>query len=134
MRKFLSVLFIVIFVLLASTSFAQTWHTANQVTIAWDAVTQTTEGMDLPIDQISYSIYISDENSTNQVVLGETVETTYLVTLPSEGKYFVGVMCIRTVNTERVSESEITWSNEEPIPFGIQYYAAPRKSTGVRIP
>jgi hypothetical protein len=128
---------IMLVLLIAGLASAQTWHTANQQTVAWDAVTEKTDGTPLDPAEVSYRVYmynaVSDPNHAAPVKLGDTAETQYLITLGVEGKYFVGVSTIRTVDGEEI-ESEIAWSSDPAYDFGIRYYLAGKKPGGLNLP
>jgi hypothetical protein len=131
--------------LLASLVWAQTWHTANQATIAWDAVTTLSDtGDPIPAeDTVTYKVYIvtqADEGIEGaEILLGEIAETQYTVTLPDEGRYFVGVSCVRSHPIEGedpvVTESAIAWSNDTVVtgdaPFGIEMWFKPSQPGGL---
>lgn len=117
---------------------AQTWHTANQTTIAWDAVTSNVNGGPVAPGEISYVVYvynaIEDPTHANPIELGPTVDTTYLVTLTTEGRYFFGIKTVRTVDGDVVGESTITWSSDAAYDVGIQYFLAPAAAGGLTVP
>lgn len=134
MKKILTYLAI-IFLVFVGIVFAQTWHTADQKTVGWDAVTNNVDGGAIPADQISYTVYlynaVTDPNHLNAVELGNTVETEYLITLGIEGRYFFGVKSVRTVDGEWVGESEIVWSSLPEYDFGIQFFLTPMAPGGL---
>ena len=134
MKKVLAYLTIILFCFAVSVS-AQTWHTANQKTVGWDAVTTNTNGDIVPADQISYTVYlynaVTDPNHLNAVTLGSTVETQYLITLGVEGRYFWGVKAVRIIEGDVVGESAIIWTSLPEYDFGIQFYFAPMEPGGL---
>lgn len=103
------------------------WVTANQKTIGWDAVTTTAPG-----GVISYKVYIAnavtDPTKANAVEAdgSPTSDTQFVVTLGTEGQYVIGVSTVLTIGTE-VLESKINWS-DDPIgnaggtTFGLQHF------------
>lgn len=125
-----------IFMLAVGIAFAENWHTANQFTVAWDAVTTNTSGQTIDPAEISYKVYIAnaitDPDHANPVEVGTTAATEYAVTLGVEGKYHVGVNAVRTVGGEVVAESAISWSNAPEYDFGIQYFEPPSAPGGLR--
>lgn len=121
-------------VFLVVGSMAATWHTANQKTVAWDAVTTSVEGTEVPTDQITYEVFVYEEGTTLEISLGVVSTTTYALTLPHEGKWYWGVKAIRTVDSTVVGESRIVWSSEPAYDHGIQYWAAPEEPTGLLAP
>lgn len=135
------ILIILTFILLTSLSFSQTWYPANQKTIAWDAVTELDDGSPIPSDdKVKYQIYIVQENSAKStaIILGTTEETQFLVTIPHEGKWFVGVKAQRfDSNGNLISESEISWSDNSVYcqnneTFGISFFRVPKQPEGLR--
>ena len=131
-----SVLFLVSFFVIGYSlgiSLAVDWHTANQITIAWDAIVKKPDNPDSWIeadDTLKYGVYIKRFPDGVPELLGENLETqiTALITLPNEGKYVLGVSTIRYVggpDGERL-ESAINWSDQNgeatPVPFGVSYF------------
>ena len=58
-------------------AFAIDWHTANQITIHWDATTTLADGTPiLATDTIMYGIYIREKSGTESKLL-ETSDTVY---------------------------------------------------------
>ena len=142
-RKF-AVFQISLFVMLASFIFmagdspAVDWHTANQVTVAWDAVTVREDGSALPAgESIEYSVYVSDmasKDSTNAAWRGSELQTT--LTLQSEGEFLVGLQAHRIRDGTEVSRSVVVWSDDpvstNDVPFGLRYFLAPAAAAGLR--
>ena len=126
MKKiFLAVLFVCLF---AGISFAQTWHTADSVTIAWDAVT-------VPSGTVTYKTYIQPYPSGVATNVGEVSTTNAVITFQNEGRYILGVSTVRVIDKE-VLESEIAWSNvvESCLngdTFAVKYFIKPNKPTGL---
>lgn len=129
----------------SSLTEAQEWKTANQVTVAWDAVTVKQDGEAIPAEDIvEYTLYLSnavtDPDKSNPVEIGSTRELQYTITLNTEGKYFAGIKSKRIVvnadqTEEVVGESEIVWSDDPavaPNPFGLRYYLPPASPSGLR--
>ena len=133
MKRF-ALIFAFIF-LFAGVAYAQTWHTANQMTVAWDAVPPVAAG-----DVIKYQVYTRIGTSgTGSPVGGEITATQLVVTFSTEGRYFVGVKSIRYPSGETVGIPSVTtsWSNDASVcaaagPFGIVYYAAPQAVQGLK--
>ena len=120
------------------------WHTANQVTIAWDAYTTDIQ----PGDKITYKVYSKKLPNGEEISLGEFSELSATVTFTSEGRYIVGVSTVRGVDedgngafdpaTEQTLESEINWSDTNgdytPVPFGLRYFINPGQAKNLRTP
>lgn len=137
----------VFLVSICSVVYSQEWHTTNQATITWDAVTGAEEGAPYPeTDVIEYRVWLSnaitDPDKTNPVEIGITAELVYVVTLNVEGRFLVGLQTIRKQQqgSELVllGESEIGWSDDPEIVadgriFGLQYYLSPPPPRGVSL-
>jgi hypothetical protein len=123
---------------------SQEWHTANQATITWDAVTELQGGIAIPEDDIiEYRVYLvnalTDPDKENPAEIGTTAEIIYVITLNVEGKYFVGLQTIRkSADGICIGESIIGWADDPVIAangaiFGLQYFLPPDVPHGVRI-
>jgi len=146
MKKLVLTLAIVCLLLLGTTAAvtAQTWYTANQRTVAWNATTTLENGDPLPSGStISYDVWLSnaitDPDKTNPVKVATVTDLTYTITLNVEGKYFVGCSANRIVDNEIVSSSDVSWSDdpaacENGDTFGLQYFFPPAKPNGMRLP
>jgi len=130
--KKLTLIIAILAIVSAGFANAVEWHTANEKTISWDAVTTLTDGNPIPANHtLKYRIYlanaITDPDKTNAALLVETDQLSYSIVLNTEGKYFAGVQTVRyDENNVEVSISGINWSdiNGEytPNPFGIQHF------------
>ena len=139
----LSVIFLVLFLTFPITAFSQEWHTANQITIVWDAVTEMQGGVAIPeTDIIEYRIHLSnaitDPDKTNLIEIDITGDTSYTITLMDEGQYFVGLQTIRKLaDGEVIEESVIGWTDDPVIvldgnTFGIRHFLPPMVPVGLR--
>jgi len=134
MKKLLIASLMSIF-LMVSTVWAITWHTANQITVAWDAVTTVTAP-----DILKYGVYTKMLPGDATVFLGEQDGLSAVITFEIEGKYIIGVTSVRYVDVgtpeEKRLESEINWSDENgentPDPFGSSYYITPGPPKNLR--
>ena len=112
------------------------WHTANQITVAWDAVTTVTAP-----DVLKYGVWTKMLPNSDAVSLSEQDTTAVTITFEAEGKYIIGVSTIRYVNQgtpeEQRLESEINWSDENgentPNPFAASYYITPANPKNLRV-
>ncbi len=138
----LSIIFLILFLTFSVTAFSQEWHTANQITITWDAVTEMHGGVAVPeTDIIEYRVYLSnvitDPDKTNPVEIDVTGDTSYTVTLTDE-KCFIGLQTIRKfADGEVLGESIIGWTDDPAIcldghTFGVRYFLPPMVATGLR--
>ena len=119
---------------------AQVWHPANQVTLAWDAVTTLQDGTTIPAGNVvKYQAFKRLlPATTGEAVGGEVVTLQQAVSFSVEGGYFLGVKALRYVDSVLVSQSEISWSdvaancaNGEA--FGVTYWMAPSMVKGLRL-
>ena len=111
---------------------ATTWKVANQVTVAWDAVTTLTDGTPIPAGStIQYQVYIRTDPTGNPLASGNPITATQaLVTFAAEGFYDIGIKAQRVVSGQVISESTVAWSNDPLVAqggndFGVQYYLSP---------
>ena len=133
MKRLLIILAILIF---ASPAMAQTWYTANQVTLAWDAVPKV-----LATDQANkYQVYSrNDLVSLGSPIGGEITATQLVVSFTVEGRYYLGVKSVRYPAGETVGVPSVgtSWSNVAADtannPFGVMFFAAPGGATGLRL-
>ena len=135
-------LFLIMFLILfASSVYAQTWWTANQVTVAWDAVEPSQ-----PTDTISYYVYLKfvqtneqlgDIDTDNGKAFLEVADTQVTISFSVEGKYYVGVATKRLVEDGTVITTEINWSDingeSTPNPFGVSFYVTPNIPKNLRV-
>lgn len=142
-KRYLTIGLIVFVMVAASLAFAQVWHTANQATIGWDAVTTIEGGAPLPAgDTIEYVVYLSnaitDPGKDNPVEVATLTDLTQLITLNTEGRYFVGVKAVRKIQDgTEVGESEVSWSDNPQVvlngdTFGLRYFLPPSGPVNVR--
>lgn len=109
---------------------AQTWKTANQATVGWDAVT-------VPSGTVSYKVYVKPETGGTETLATTVTATQATVTFSQEGRYYLGVASVRTVNAVPVESSTISWSNvaavcQGGVTFGIQYITPPAAPVNFR--
>jgi hypothetical protein len=138
--RYLTILIAAALVAFAAPAQAQTWHTANQVTLAWGAVTTLADGTAIPAaDVVKYQVYKRLIPSTvYEAVGGEITATQQVVNFLAEGGYYLGVKALRYVDGKLVKESEIAWSdvaancaNGEA--FGVTYWLAPSMIKNMRL-
>ena len=133
MKRLLIILAILIF---AAPAMAQTWYTANQVTVAWDAVPKV-----LATDQANkYQVYSrNDLVSLGSKIGAEITATQLLISLSVEGRYYLGVKSVRYPSGETVGIPSVgtAWSNvaadTNNNPFGVSYFTAPIYPGGLRL-
>lgn len=124
------------------TSISQSWITANQITISWDAVATLGNGDSIPeSDLIEYIVYLSDAvgdpDKTNPIEVETVNATSCVITLTDEGYYFAGLRTIRKLaDGTPASESIIGWSDDpfvvlEGNTFGIRYFLPPAVVRGL---
>jgi hypothetical protein len=138
MKKLFLILAILVF---AVPAMAQTWHTANQVTVAWDAVAppKDAQGADLP-GAIKYQAYIKfqDAAATPVPVGGVIDETQQVISFSNEGRYFVCAQTLRFPPDEtEPQKSAIACSDNAAVcsggvPFGVKFFIAPGSPGGLK--
>jgi len=134
MKRFILILTILMFA--PAVVMAQTWYTANQVTLAWDAVPKV-----LTTDQANkYQVYSrNDLVSLGSKIGGEVTATQLLISLTVEGRYYLGVKTVRYPVGETVGIPSVgtAWSNVAADtannPFGVLYFTAPGFPGGLRL-
>ena len=135
MKKIILPIAIILIMTFAGFAQAFEWHSANQVTVLWDAVTKLSDGSDIPATStIKYKIYLRDESGT--IAENQEVDTiSALITFVNEGKYHVGISAVRYENTTEIAESDVTWSDVSgmPDPFGFLFYLKPEVPAGLRM-
>ena len=140
MKKILSSIIVLTIMFFGSITFGQEWHTVNQITVSWGAVTEMEGGIPIPEeDIIEYRVYIADVDKIDLTAMGITGDLFYTITLQDEGQYFVGLQTIRKirVGSDNVTkESIISWTDDPAIcldgnTFGIRYFLPPEVPTGV---
>ena len=133
MKKLLLSIMLVMFLCGFAHAQVDDWVNMNQITVAWDAVTTLTDGTTIPAGQLSYKIWIAsqaDKSDAQQLDEGIT-DTTYLLTLNSEGRWYVGVQPIRTVDVDTILDgAPVSWSDDVAVvqggtTFGIMLYLNP---------
>lgn len=135
MKKMWAILVILVF-MATGLALAQTWHTANQATVEWDAVTTLDNGDPVPAgDTIEYTVYLSnaitDPNKLNPAEIATITDTSQVITLVDEGSYFVGVKATRKIaDGTNVGESAVAWSDDPQYvqageTFGLRYFLPP---------
>jgi len=133
MKKLLLIVSVLLF---SVPSFAQTWYTANQVTIGWDAVAKVET-----TDTIKYQVYLrNDLVSTGTKYGAEITATQLLVSLTTEGEWLFGVETVRYKSgvTEPVRSSKKAWSNVAEDcaaagPFGVRFFIVPGSPGGLKL-
>ena len=128
--------------LIGSTSIALSgWFTANQATVSWNPVTMTTSDTPIPPEEISYKVFLSnattDPNKTSPAEIASTPDSSCIITLNVEGRFYVGVQAIRTVDSEIVGQSVVSWSDDplvvETTTFGLRYFIPPGQAKKLKI-
>lgn len=128
-----AVLFLLFLLLLTShlsPASAQTWKTANQVTVGWDAVTT-------PTGTITYKVYSRPEAGGTATLMTTAPTTQATVTFTQEGRYYLGVSTVRTVGGVEVESSTISWSSDPSVTFqaqtfGVEYIIPAPAPVGLR--
>ena len=129
-------LFVLAIVLLDAPAFAQTWHTADSKTFAWNAVPPVQ-----PTDVITYQVYIKDSVSGTPIAYGAPIAGTQQLVQPTgEGRFFICIESLRlpqgeteAIPSERMACSDVATDTQSGIPFGLRYFAPPASVGGLRL-
>lgn len=127
---------------ICTSAHSQEWHTANQVTVIWDAVTELSNGAVIPENSlIEYRVWLvsadTDPDKVSPVEIGITSETLYVITLSIEGRFFVGLQTLRkSSDGTLLGKSDVGWTDDPEIvanskTFGLQYFLPPANTRGV---
>uniref|UniRef100_A0A6M3IGW2 Uncharacterized protein n=1 Tax=viral metagenome TaxID=1070528 RepID=A0A6M3IGW2_9ZZZZ len=127
---------VALLLLLPLNASAIEWRTANQVTVAWDAVTTLEDGTTIPAGStVQYQVFIRVDPGGTPVAGATTNATQAVITLATEGRFHVGIKAQRLVSGQVVSESLIAWSSNVASAaggntWGVVYYLplAPAKN------
>ena len=94
MKKLLTIIALVVTLAVPVLVQAQTWHSTNQVTLAWDAVPMPvgTNGQPLP-GSVAYDVYSvgSAAAKTTAALITRVTTPQAVVAFNAEGKYYLGV-------------------------------------------
>lgn len=141
MKKILYVLMFALIVVFLSSVAAMAvdqWVTANSATIAWDAVTEATDGGPLAEGAIvEYEVFVAKENLSGVVSVWRGSETTAVITLPKQGRFMAGIKTWLVVDGLDEAESPTVWSNDPLIvanatTFGFVYFKNPKHPMNLR--
>jgi hypothetical protein len=134
MKRLLIILAILIF---AVPAMAQSWVTANQATLAWDAVAKVAT-----TDTIKYQAYtkFGVATATPQKVGGEITATQQPITFTVEGRYFLCVEALRyaqgetvAIKSTRMACTDVATDTQAGVATGVVYYTAPGTPGALRI-
>lgn len=110
------------------------WTAANQVTIAWGAVTTLSAGEPIPEgDIINYEVFVVSETGNKEadrVSQGKTPDLQFTITFTEEGRFFVGVRALRLRDAALIGVSTFAWSDnpvfvKDGLTFGIVFFLGP---------
>lgn len=139
MKKLLLVFAILVFVVPAM---AQTWHTANQVTLAWDAVPPPVDSSNNPLPgDIKYQCYIKFQSSAAEAVKvgSEIEETQQAISFSAEGRYYLCAQALRyPPNETEPVKSTLSCTHDPAVTatgqaFGVKYFVPPGQANKLRL-
>jgi len=127
----------------AMAAVAQIWHPANSRIVAWDASEPPKDDSGTAYSgQMKYQIYIRKSAAGSEISKAgaEVTATQGTVTLPSAGRWFVGVDSVfyytdfpdQPARSERIAWSDVAADCFEGKTFGIIYLPAPSAPAGLR--
>jgi hypothetical protein len=119
----------------AAKAEAQEWHSTNQISVTWDAVTQHTDGTPIT-GEITYDLFIGpvDQSSQQEIATG-VAATQHTITFNQEGRWLVGLRTVKTLDGE-IMRSVVGWSIDvevAPDPFGVLFLKSPAGVKGLSI-
>ena len=129
-------------ILFATIASAQTWHTTNQVTLAWDAVTTLSNGDPIPaVDTVRYQAYVKFQDAAaTPVAVGSEIDATQqVISFSTEGRYYLCVDAVRYITGEPEGQrSGLSCSHDGAVtqtgvPFGVKYFHKPTGPNRLRI-
>jgi hypothetical protein len=134
-------LFLALVMVLAGPAHAIEWHTADSVTVTWDPVTADGDGDPISVGTIEYEIVYARLDRSDPVSLWRGADTSAVLTLPTKGRYLLGIKTLQLIDGEVVAESDYGWTDDPAIVadtdgdgtgdvFGIQMFVPPAKATG----
>jgi hypothetical protein len=116
----------------------ETWYNANQGTLAWDAVTQLSDGTPIPEGSvIKYQVWRRPYSISSGEKVGPEIEVTQLtITFSNEGSWLVGVQGVRWIENIPYT-TDISWSDNAEVckngqTFGFRSFLAILKPAGLR--
>lgn len=118
MKKLLLTLFLILCFAIPF-AFALTFHNANQVTLAWNAVTTDVDGD--PCPDVTYTLLLAnadtDPEKANPTIVAENItDLTATITL-QKGRYFVGIQAVKDD-----LKSVINWADEVEGQEGVEIF------------
>lgn len=120
--------------------YAQTWVPANQVTIAWDAVTRLEDGSPIPSGQtVTYTIWQRAGTQDGPVTEGSTIETTQAtIGFATPGRYYIGISSNLMQESLLLAQSAVSWSYDATVTqngqtFGIIFSVRPMGPRNLRV-
>jgi len=133
--------FVMVILLSVAVSMAQVWHPLNQATVAWDAVTELSNGDPVPeIDTVFYRTYMkgADDNPPMTLVADNIAVAQYTFTISTEGRFLVAVQAVRWIGGDSELEytSYLAWSDNPDAcadgnTFGLDSYLGPMMPDGI---
>jgi hypothetical protein len=121
---------------------AQTWHTANQVTLAWDPVPPPVDpSTNLPLPgEIKYQCYVKFQvvTATPVAVGSEITATQQVISFSGEGRYYLCAQALRyPPNETEAVKSALSCTHDPAVTaenqaFGVKYFVNPGNPGGMR--
>jgi hypothetical protein len=136
MKKIFTIALIIISLVFA-IGYSQTVIYTNQKTVTWDLSTKLDNGQPIPVgDKIEYEVYLKNRVTSVEILLTTVALPPYTVTLPTEGKYLVGVRAKRTTQSE-VIYSEMNWSDNATLnpntTFELRFFVPAEIPKGMKV-
>jgi hypothetical protein len=122
---------------MTATAEVISWHTANQVTVGWDAVTTNVDGEPVT-GTIEYAVFIAAQDKADPVQLWRGADTSTVLTLTVQGHFLLGIKSYLMVDGQQTAESDYGWTDDPEIvaggnTFGLMFFKAPARVTGLNL-
>ncbi len=133
---FLSVLSL--FVGSSDAGAVDTWVSADQTTVKWDASTGNIDGTPFEAGVvIEYRVFIDKVAKSDPIQVWQGEELQASITMPKQGRYLVGLQALKIIDGEIEAVSETVWSDDPavvgtPGTFGVVYFKNPKHPVNLR--
>jgi len=119
--------------------YSQEVHYGRQVTLCWDAVTETVDEEPITVDEdVTYQVYLQHRD-TLEIIIIQEILATELTFSYTKGVYVCGVSAIiEYPDGTKIENPDITWSTmmdieRVPVPFYAAFYGVAGVVKNLRI-
>ena len=136
--KKLWIVVLVVMLAVFMIGYSQEIHYGRQITLVWDAVTQTVSGVPIEADEVvTYNVYLQHRDTLEIITIQEISATTLTFTY-NKGVYVCGVSAIiEYPDGTKIENPDVTWSimtdtERVPVPFYAAFYEVADAVKGLR--